>query len=102
MSFNRSILLPFQIYEQARATFAKSIADLAQRSENIMVLNSAGVMPLLRPLLIDPVQSIQTSAALAIGRLANFSESIAESVVQNDIISQLIYSLSNQNRFYKN
>ena len=89
MSFNRSILLPFQIYEQARATFAKSIADLAQRSENIMVLNSAGVMPLLRPLLIDPVQSIQTSAALAIGRLANFSESIAESVVQNDIISQL-------------
>ena len=101
MSFNRSILLPFQIYEQARATFAKSIADLAQRSENIMVLNSAGVMPLLRPLLIDPVQSIQTSAALAIGRLANFSESIAESVVQNDIISQLIYSLSNQNRFYK-
>lgn len=101
MSFNRSILLPFQVYEQARATFAKSIADLAQRSENIMVLNSAGVMPLLRPLLIDPVQSIQTSAALAIGRLANYSESIAESVVQNDIIGQLIYSLSNQNRFYK-
>ena len=101
MSFNRSILLKFQIYEQARATFPKSIADLAQRSENIMLLNSAGVMPLLRPLLIDPVQSIQTSAALAIGRLANFSESIAESVVQNDIISQLIYSLSNQNRFYK-
>jgi HEAT repeat protein len=101
MSFNRSVLLPFQIYEQARATFAKSIADLAQRSENIMVLNSAGVMPLLRSLLLDPVQSIQTSAALAIGRLANFSESIAESVVQNDIISQLIYSLSNQNRFYK-
>ena len=101
MSFNRSILLPFQIYEQARATFAKSIADLAQRSENIMVLNSAGVMPLLRSLLLDPVQSIQTTAALAIGRLANFSENIAESVVQNDIISQLIYSLSNQNRFYK-
>ena len=67
MSFNRSILLPFQMYEQARAAFAKSIADLAQRSENVMVLNSAGVMPLLRPLLIDPVQSIQTSAALAIG-----------------------------------
>ena len=101
MSFNRSILLPFQMYEQARAAFAKSIADLAQRSENVMVLNSAGVMPLLRPLLIDPVQSIQTSAALAIGSLANFSENIAESVVQNDIISQLIYSLSNQNRFYK-
>ena len=101
MSFNRSILLPFQAYEKARATFAKSIADLAQRSENVMVLNTAGVMSLLRPLLIDPVQSIQTSAALAIGRLANFSEAIAESVVQNDIISQLIYSLSNQNRFYK-
>ena len=55
MSFNRSILLPFQIYEQARATLVKSIAELAQRSKNIMILNSAGIMPLLHLLLIDPI-----------------------------------------------
>ena len=77
MSGKNVIMLPFHNYELARATFAKNIADLAQRSENIHALHSAGVMSLLRPLLLDPVQSIQTSAALAIGRLANFSEEIA-------------------------
>jgi HEAT repeat protein len=50
---------------------------------------------------MDPVPAIQQSAALAIGRLANHSEDIAESIIQNDIITQLIYSLSNQNRFFK-
>ena len=66
-----------------------------------MVLNSSRVIPLVLPLLIVPLQSIQTSAVLAIGNLAKFNESIAESLVQNDIISQLIYSLSNLNLFYK-
>ena len=74
---------------------------MGQRPQNILALNSAGVISLLRPLLLDSVQVIQQSAALAIGRLANYSEEIAESVVQNDILTQLIYSLSNQNRFYK-
>ena len=58
-------------------------------------------MALLRPLLLDSVPSIQQSAALAIGRLANYSEELAESVVQNDIITQLIYSLQKPNRFFK-
>lgn len=98
---SRAILQPFEDYQKARFTFVQSIADLAQRPQNIVALHSAGVMGLLRPLLLDSVQVIQQSAALAIGRLANYSEEIAESVVQNDIITQLIYSLSNQNRFYK-
>ncbi len=33
-----------------------------------------------RPLLLDNVASIQQSAALALGRLANFNETLAESV----------------------
>jgi hypothetical protein len=98
---SKAILQPFEDYQKARFTFVQSIADLAQRPQNIVALHSAGVMQLLRPLLLDSVQVIQQSAALAIGRLANYSEEIAESVVQNDIITQLIYSLSNQNRFYK-
>ena len=98
---SKAILQPFEDYQKARSTFVQSVADLATRPQNIIALHSAGVMALLRPLLLDSVQVIQQSAALAIGRLANYSEEIAESVVQNDIITQLIYSLTNQNRFYK-
>jgi len=58
-------------------------------------------MALLRPLLLDNVPSIQQSAALALGRLANYSEDLAEAVVSNEILPQLVLSLSEQNRFYK-
>jgi hypothetical protein len=53
-----------------------------------------GVMALLRPLLLDNVPSIQQSAALALGRLANYSDELAEAVVSNEILPQLVYSLS--------
>lgn len=62
---------------------------------------NADVMALLRPLLLDTVPSIQQSAALALGRLANYSEALAEAVVMNEVLPQLVYSLSEQNRFYK-
>ena len=63
-----------------------------------------GVMALLRPLLLDNVPSIQQSAALALGRLANYSDELAEAVVSNEILPQLVYSLSEQNvsKFYFN
>ena len=98
---SRAVLQPFEEYQKARITFVQTIAELATRPQNIEALHSAGVMSLLRPLLSDSVPSIQQSAALAIGRLANFSEELADSVVQNEIINQLISSLSNQNRFFK-
>lgn len=50
---------------------------------------------------INIIRSIQQSAALALGRLANYSDDLAEAVVQNEILPQLVYSLSEQNRFYK-
>lgn len=58
-------------------------------------------MALLRPLLLDNVPSIQQSAALALGRLASYSEDLAENVVSNEILPQLVQSLGEQNRFYK-
>lgn len=61
------------------------------------VLTIPGVMALLRPLLLDNVPSIQQSAALALGRLANYSDELAEAVVSNEILPQLVYSLSEQN-----
>ncbi len=54
-------------------------------------------MALLRPLLLDVVPSIQQTAALALGRLANYNEDLAEAVVKGDILPQLVYSLSEQN-----
>jgi HEAT repeat protein len=98
---SRAVIQPFEDYQKARISFVQTVAELATRPQNIEALYSAGVMALLRPLLLDMVPSIQQSAALAIGRLANHSEELAESVVKNDIISQLIYSTSNQNRFFK-
>ena len=58
-------------------------------------------MALLRPLLLDNVPSIQQSAALALGRLANYSDELAEAVVSNEILPQLVYSLSEQNVSYR-
>jgi hypothetical protein len=58
-------------------------------------------MALLRTLLLDTVLTIQQSAALAIGRLANYSEKLATSGVENNIISQLIFSLTKPNKYFK-
>lgn len=40
--------------------------------------------------LLLPACSIQQSAALALGRLANYSDDLAEAVVQNEILPQLV------------
>ncbi|KAB1253932.1 Sperm-associated antigen 6 [Camelus dromedarius] len=58
-------------------------------------------MSLLRPLLLDVVPTIQQTAVLALGRLANYNDDLAEAVVKGGILPQLVYSLVEQNRFYK-
>lgn len=60
-------------------------------------LPPAGVVALLRPLLLDVVPSIQQTAALAVGRLADHSDDLAEAVVKEDILPQLVHSLASQN-----
>ena len=57
----------------------------------------SGAMALLRPLLLDVESEIQQTAALALGRLANYNEDLAEAVVKGDILPQLVYSLAEQN-----
>ncbi|CAD8161983.1 unnamed protein product [Paramecium octaurelia] len=98
---SRAVLQPFEVYQKARVQFVQTVAELAKRPQNIEALQSAGVMSLLRPLLLDCVPSIQQSAALALGRLAKHSEDLAEAVVSNEILPQLVSSLGEQNRFYK-
>ncbi|KAI8851582.1 armadillo-type protein [Chytridium lagenaria] len=97
----RVVLAVFEKYQKERLLFVQTVADLASRESNIEALQGAGVMSLLRPLLLDNVPAIQHAAALALGRLANYNEELAESVVDSDILPQLVFSLAEQNRFYK-
>ncbi|XP_010733461.3 sperm-associated antigen 6 [Larimichthys crocea] len=97
----RQIIQVFEQYQKARMQFVQTVADLASRPQNIEILHNAGVMSMLRPLMLDVVPSIQQTAALALGRLADHSDDLAEAVVKEDILPQLVHSLSLQNRFYK-
>jgi len=97
----RAVLQIVEEYQKARVTFVQAVADLASKPHNIDSLYNAGIMGLLRPLLLDTVSSIQQSAAIALGRLANYSDELAECVVTHEILPQLVYSLSEQNKFYR-
>jgi len=87
----------FEIYQKARVQFVQTVAELAERKPNIEALLSSGVMDYLRPLLLDNVPGIRQSAALALGKLAGYSEELADSIVQNQILPHLVSSLSEQN-----
>lgn len=93
----RALLGVFEKYQKDRLLFVQTVADSASRENNIPALQSAGVVALLRPLLLDSVPAIQQASALALGRLANFSKQLATDVVDADILPQLVYSLSEQN-----
>lgn len=97
----RQVLQVFEQYQKARTQFVQTIGELSTRPQNIETLQNAGVMSLLRPLLLDVVPTVQQTAALALGRLANYNDDLAEAVVKGDILPQLVYSLAEQNRFYK-
>lgn len=101
MSSARQVLQVFENYQKARTVFVHTIAEMSTRPQNVDILQSAGVMALLRPLLLDTVPTVQHTAALALGRLANVNDTLAKAVVSNDILPQLVFSLSEQNRFYK-
>lgn len=93
----RAVFAVFEKYQKERLMFVQTVADLASRESNIDALQNAGVMSLLRPLLLDNVPAIQQASALALGRLANYNEEMAQAVVDSDILPQLVYSLSEQN-----
>ena len=52
-----SVLQHFEEYQKARVKFVQAVAEAATRPQNIEVMNNAGVMQLLRPLLLDNVSS---------------------------------------------
>ncbi|PSN52093.1 Sperm-associated antigen 6 [Blattella germanica] len=92
---------PFDNYQKARMNFVQTVADLSSRSQNIEYLENAGALELLRPLLSDVVPPIQQTAAVALGRMANYDGKIAQAIVRKDILPQLLQSINKQNKFYK-
>ena len=52
-----SVLQHFEEYQKARVKFVQAVAEAATRPQNIEVMNNAGVMQLLRPLLLDNVRN---------------------------------------------
>jgi hypothetical protein len=64
----RAILASFEKFQKERLHFVQTVADHASREHNIEILQQAGVMQLLKPLLGDPVPAIQQAAAVALGR----------------------------------
>ncbi|KAG5345979.1 SPAG6 protein, partial [Acromyrmex heyeri] len=91
----------FDQYQKARLLFVQSIADLASKSSNVDCLEAAGVIDLLRPLLVDTIPSIQHLAAIAIGKLANHNPRLAHAIIRKDVLSHLLQHIDKQNKFYK-
>ncbi|KAF7214076.1 sperm-associated antigen 6 [Nothobranchius furzeri] len=97
----RQILSVFEQYQKSRLHFVRSVADLASRPQNTGILINAGVITLLRPLMLDEVTSIQQAAVLALSRLADQHRSLAEAVVREGILPQLVLSLGSKNIMLK-
>jgi HEAT repeat protein len=100
-SMSRQLIQVFDKYQKARQEFVRTIAEQASRPENIPNLMGAGVLSLLRPLLLDSVSPIQQTAALALGRLANYQEKIAEQIVAANILPEIVAGLSSSDNYYK-
>jgi hypothetical protein len=100
-SGSKTVTSLLENYQKARLSFAQGVADCAAREAQLehlaQPLVRSAIVPLLRPLLLDQVVSIQQAAALALGRLANHSPTLAAHVVAGDILPHIVYSLDSQN-----
>jgi hypothetical protein len=64
-----SLLAVFEAYQKSRISFVQAVAEAATRPQNVDVMQNAGVMQLLRPLLLDNVSAPQDAREL-LARLA--------------------------------
>lgn len=64
-----SVLQSFEEYQKARVKFVQAVAEGATRPQNIEVMNNAGVMQLLRPLLLDNVTLLRILCIVSFANL---------------------------------
>jgi hypothetical protein len=62
-----SLLQIFEQYQKARVQFVQAVAEAATRPQNVDVMQNAGVMQLLRPLLLDNVSGAYRTHACCKG-----------------------------------
>jgi len=97
----RQLEKEFSSFESSRKNFVRMIAESASRAENIKHLLDLNVLSVLRFLLLDNVSSVQQSAALAIGRLANYDQAVAERIVSIGILPDIVNGLSSEDLCYQ-
>ena len=57
----------FDSYQKSRVQFVQAIAEAANRPQNVEVMHNAGVIQLLRPLLLDNVRTARLCITEGIG-----------------------------------
>ncbi|XP_018575785.1 sperm-associated antigen 6-like [Anoplophora glabripennis] len=98
---SRNIIQVFDQYQRARLAFVQSLADLALKPQNTILLEKTGVLELVRPLLCDPSPQVVQCAALALGRLVHHEATIAVQVINKNIIPVLLTSLYEGTKYQK-
>ncbi|KAJ1510380.1 Sperm-associated antigen 6 [Coelomomyces lativittatus] len=100
-SSTKQIAQVMETYQKARLQFAQCIAESAARESNMEYLalpeTRSLIIPLLRPLLLDKVVSVQQAAAVALGRLANHSPEMALELVSGEVLPHIVYTLDSSN-----
>jgi hypothetical protein len=78
-----SVLQHFEEYQRSRVKFVQAVAEAATRPQNIEVMNNAGVMQLLRPLLLD---NVYKSSSLLFSNIFLLSSLLIRSQVFNKLL----------------
>lgn len=78
----RIVRAQFESFTQARLAFVRSIADLSERPEYLESLLAEDAFEALKPMLHDKVETVQQTAALALGRMAGCSIEVAIELVK--------------------
>lgn len=77
-------------YERDRTAFAWAVADAARQEGNAAPLAALGAPTLLLPLLNDPADTVAHTAAIALGRLAGHSRSVAGALAEAGAVGMLV------------
>ncbi|SBS91476.1 armadillo repeat protein PF16, putative (PF16) [Plasmodium ovale curtisi] len=91
----------FDDYSKSRIQFTQNISDLCLKAHNIEILINTDIIILLRPLILDKVPIVQQNATVILAKLASYSEEVALTILQNDVLPHLIYCLKHENKNYR-
>jgi HEAT repeat protein len=97
----RQALPCIDAFEAARLEFVQTILDNANRAESIPTLMENGVLTILRQLLLDDIPAIQETAALALARLADVNETVADEIVNAGILPEIVPGLQSSDAYYR-